>query len=150
MRHNSSVSFHLKLYMLWTTQTCQSVSFRLATTFMKMNQSPYVIFQTTSQFFFKYCIARQCHDIILVSNFLAQTLYTLVKRSPLNTNFETFECWVETRQIRHANFQSASFLLKFFSVMTYNSFVLFWLEYNILPTKLAHQSANFQTCHCSH
>ena len=38
----------------------------------------------------------------------------------------------------------------FFSVVTHNSSVLLWLKHNILSTKVAHQSANFQTYHCSH
>ena len=38
----------------------------------------------------------------------------------------------------------------FFRIMTRFSFVLFWLKHNILLTKAAYQSANFQTNHCSH
>ena len=49
-----------------------------------------------------------------------------------------------------AQVSSSSNLVSFFSVMTHNSSVLFWLKYNILSPKVAHQSPNFQTCHCSH
>ena len=35
--------------------------FRLSTARMKINQIPYVIFQATSQFMFKFCNTRQCH-----------------------------------------------------------------------------------------
>ena len=38
----------------------------------------------------------------------------------------------------------------FFSVMTYNSSALCGLRHNILSTKVGYQSANFQTCYCSH
>ena len=38
----------------------------------------------------------------------------------------------------------------FFSVITDNSSAVFWLKHNILSTKVAKQTANFQTCHCSH
>ena len=63
MRQNSSVLFHLKLYMLQTNEPIKVQIFRLETARMKINQIPYVIFQTTSQFFFKYFITLQCHDI---------------------------------------------------------------------------------------
>ena len=45
---------------------------------------------------------------------------------------------------------SSSNFASFFSVMRHDSSVLFWLKHNILSTGVAHQSANFQTCHCSH
>ena len=38
----------------------------------------------------------------------------------------------------------------FFSVITYNFSVLLWLKHNIISTKVAHQSGNFQACHCLH
>ena len=41
------------------------------------------------------------------------------------------------------------FLGSFFSVMRHSSSVLFCLKRYMLWTKLAHQSANFQTCDCS-
>ena len=47
--------------MLWTKQAHQSAIFRLATAHMKINQIPYVIFQTTREFFFKYYITLQSH-----------------------------------------------------------------------------------------
>ena len=49
-----------------------------------------------------------------------------------------------------AQVNSSSNVASFFSVMTHNSSIRFWLKHNILSTKVAHQSANFQTCHCSH
>ena len=59
MKHNSSVFFHLNLYMPWTKASNQSENL---TACMKINQTPYVIFQATSQFSFKFCITLQCHD----------------------------------------------------------------------------------------
>ena len=41
---------------------------------MKINQIPYVIFQATSQFSFKFCITFQCHDTKFLWNFLAELL----------------------------------------------------------------------------
>ena len=50
------------------------------TALMKMNQILYVIFQTTSQFFFKYCITVQCHDAKLLCSFSAQHYIPWIKK----------------------------------------------------------------------
>ena len=49
-----------------------------------------------------------------------------------------------------AQISSSSNIASLFSVMKHNSSVLFWLKHNILSTKVVHQSAHFQTCHCFH
>ena len=49
-----------------------------------------------------------------------------------------------------AQLSPSSNFASFFSVMIHNSPVLFWLKHNIVSTKVAHQSANFQTYNCSH
>ena len=41
-----------------------------------------VIFQTTIQFFLKFCMFLQCHERWLLFTVLAHTLYTLIRRSP--------------------------------------------------------------------
>ena len=48
---------------------------------------PRVNFELTSQFVFKFCITLQCYERKLLCAILAQTLYTLVKRSPLKCKF---------------------------------------------------------------
>ena len=47
---------------------------------MKICQIPHVIFQITSQFFFKFCIVLHCHERYILSTFLGQTLHTLHER----------------------------------------------------------------------
>ena len=59
---------------------------RLLTAHMKINQIPYVIFQATSQFSFKFCIILQRHD----TQFLTETLYALDKKSPSVHNITDF------------------------------------------------------------
>ena len=44
----------------------------LSSVLMKICQIPHVIFQTTSQFFFKFCMTLQCHEIYLYSLALFQ------------------------------------------------------------------------------
>ena len=66
--------FNLKLYMLLTKGTNQVQIFRLSTPCMKITQLPYVIFQATSPFSFKFCIIFQCHSTQFLWHFLAETL----------------------------------------------------------------------------
>ena len=49
----------------------------LSTARMKIKQIPCVIFQSTSQFFFKFWITFQCHDTQFLCKFLATTLCAL-------------------------------------------------------------------------
>ena len=56
-RNNSSVLFHLNLYMFLIKSANLTSTAR-----MKINQIPYVIFQALSQCSFKLCITLQCHD----------------------------------------------------------------------------------------
>ena len=68
--HHLSVSWNITLmYFFISIFICfgqkNSVKvqiFRLSTASMKINQIPYVIFQATSQFSFKFCNTFQCHD----------------------------------------------------------------------------------------
>ena len=62
IRENSSVLFHLNLYMFWTNGAHQSANFRTFDHSHENNQIPYVIFQAMSQVSFKFCINVQCHD----------------------------------------------------------------------------------------
>ena len=87
--------------------------------------------------------------------FLAQTLHTFYKSSPLKCKFLDFLLLglKFTKFLMSFFKQKVSFSSKFgslFSVMRDNSSVLFQLKLYMLLRKVAHQSANFQTCHCSH
>ena len=62
MTHNSSVKLKLKHFLLWTKESLQSSNFDTSSALVKICQIPHVIFQATSQFFFKFCITLQCHE----------------------------------------------------------------------------------------
>ena len=62
MKGNSSVFFLSEAFILWTKRARQSEIFKLLSGWVKIHQIPYVIFKTTSQFFFKLCITLQCHE----------------------------------------------------------------------------------------
>ena len=56
--HHCSVSWKitpLYFFLLWTKSNFQNGR-------VKIHQSPYVMFETTSQCFFKLCITLQCHE----------------------------------------------------------------------------------------
>ena len=113
----------------------------LLTTYVKIHQIPYVIFKTIS--YFSACL----HYF--------SSLHTLDKNIPRKFKFSDFPL-LELKFIKVLmSFfkQKVCFSSKFgslFSVMTDNSSALFQLNLYMLLTKVAHQSANFQTSHCSH
>ena len=50
-----------------------------------------VIFETTNQFFFKFCITLQCHETSLLYTFLAKSFYSFNKRSLSKYKFGEIE-----------------------------------------------------------
>ena len=129
--------------------------FRLSTARVKILQIPHVIFQTKSQFFFKVWITFQCRERSFFCTFLAETLYVIDKSSTSRCKFshlpllalkfiKFFMSCLEPRVSFSSNFASL------FNVMRHNSSALFHLNFYMLWTKGAHQSANFQTFDCSH
>ena len=84
--------------------------------------------------------------------FSAQTLYTLVKRSPLKYKFLRFSsARVNIRQTLHVNFETTKqFLFKFFFiVMTRNSSISFKVIDFLLWIKGSQQIPNFETFGCA-
>ena len=76
---------------------------------MKICKILHVIFQATSQFFFKFCITLQCHERKLLCTFLAQATHTLLKRSPLKwKSLWLLSTQVKICQISYANFEMTS------------------------------------------
>ena len=60
--HNSSVNFKLIHFLLWIKGSHQSPNFENFKWSGEIWQILHVIFQTTGQFFFKFCITLQCHE----------------------------------------------------------------------------------------
>ena len=89
--------------------------FRLSSAQVKMSEILYVNLETTSQFLSKFCIPLQFHERLFLCTFLAQTIYTLLKRSTLKWKFlRLSSARVKIRQIPHVNFEMTSqFLFKF-------------------------------------
>ena len=121
MRNNSSVLFHIKLYILSTKGTNQVQILRLSTACVKINQIP-CHFSSHESVFTYICITFQCHDSCNI------TLWT--KRSHQNTNFQIFECFNETSlnsscQFWNHKVKVYSNFASLFSVMKDNSTVFF-------------------------
>ena len=78
--HVSSVFFFISnLYTLEKKKANRSEIFKLFSGSVKIDQIPYVMFETTSQFFFKLFITLPCHGKLFCT-FLAETIHDLDKR----------------------------------------------------------------------
>ena len=85
MKDNSSVFFWLKpLYF------GQKAIFRLLNGWVKIHRIPYVMFETTSQVFFRFYITLQCHERELFCTFLAETVHDFDKRSASECKISDF------------------------------------------------------------
>ena len=117
----------------------------LSTTCVKIHQNPSVIFETIRH------LSRQNSSVFFSSNI---TYF----RQKYPIKLQIFRLY--TAQVKFTKFlisflkQKDSFSKRqfgsLFSVMRDNSSALFQLKLYMLLTKVVHQSANFQTCHCSH
>ena len=88
---------------------------------MKICQIAHVIFQTTSQFFFKFYMTLQCHEIHSSAIFLGQTLYALHERDQSKCRFfRLFSVRIKIHQI-HVIFEAKKkFLFTFCTTLWYH------------------------------
>ena len=78
---------------------------RFSSAQVKFCQIPYANFEMRSQFLSKFCIHLQFHERLLLCSFLAQTIYTLLIRSPLTwKSLRLSKAQVKICQILYANF----------------------------------------------
>ena len=106
--HNSTVNFKLISYF-GEKDPIKVPILTLSRALVKNCQIPHVIFQAASQFFCKFCITLQCDERKLLCNFLAQTTYTFLERSPLKWNSLILSsAKVKICQIFYVNSETAS------------------------------------------
>ena len=98
---NSALNFYLNFFFSFGQKNPMKVPIlRLPCALVKICQIPLVIFQTTSQFFFKFCFTLKCHELYLFCTFLGQTLYTLHKRDQSKRKFfRLFSARIKIHQI---------------------------------------------------
>ena len=74
----------------------------------------------------------------------------VIKDFSFTLRVPSIDCFKSIPTQKNAYFSRISFSLDHSSVSWDNSSVLVYLQLYMLWTKPAHQSANFQTCDCSH
>ena len=126
---NSSEYFKLTHFLLWIKESHQCSNFETLVILVKICHIPHVIFQTTSQFFFKFCITLQCQERYLLCTFLRQTLCPL-HRNQSKWKFWEFQVFISkfTTFLSFLKYQisfSSNFAL-LFSVMRHYSSILFF------------------------
>ena len=90
---------------------------RLSSARVKFGQIPYANFEITSRFLSKFCIPLHFHERLFLSTFLAETMYTLLKRSSLKWKFlRLSSARVKFCQIPYANFETTSWFLSKFCI----------------------------------
>ena len=110
-----SLQFHERLFLCnfvaQTKYTLLKMSplkwqfLRLLSVRIKFCQINYANFATTIQLLSKFCIPLQFHEILFLSTFLAQTIYTLVKRRTLKWQFSR----LSSARVKFCQFSSANF-----------------------------------------
>ena len=120
----------------------------LSSSWVKIHQIPYVNLETASQFLFRFFIILQCHYLWLLCKFVAYAFSTLNKRIPWKYQFWHFQVfwWKFAKFLMSFSKPQVSFSWNFawlFSIMKYNSPVLFKVERCILCAKGTNQSATF-------
>ena len=90
---------------------------RLLSAWLKFCQIPYANFETTTWFLSKFCNPLQFHERLFLCTVLAQTKYTLLKRSPLKWKFlRLSSAWLKFCQIPYANLERTSWFLSKFCI----------------------------------
>ena len=109
---------------------------RLSSARVKFCQIPYANFEMTSRFLSKFCIPLQFHERLFLCTLLAQTIYTLLKRSPLKwKSLQLLSTQLKICQIPYANFETTSQLLSKFcnpSSFSWNITPLYFFSSNNL------------------
>ena len=107
--------FFSSIYTLLIRSPLKWNFLRLSSAQVKSCQIPSANFERTSRFLSKFCISLLFHEILFLSTFLAQIIYTLLKRNPLNwKSLRLLSTCVKICQIPYTNFETTSqFLSKF-------------------------------------
>ena len=87
MRDYSCSFLAQAIYTLLKRSSLKWKFLRLSSASVKFCQIPYANFETSTWFLSKFCIPLQFHERLFLCTFLAQTIYTLLKRSPLKWKF---------------------------------------------------------------
>ena len=131
IKHNSPISFLPQtLYTLFKRSPLKCKFFRFSSARAKLPQIPYVNFELTSQFLFRFSIILHCHDTKLPCQFQAHTFSTLDQSIPSKSQFFDFPVfwWKFTKFLMsflklHVSFRSS--VASIFSAIKHNSSILY-------------------------
>ena len=91
--HNSSVIFRSYIFYFGQKDLIKLPILTLPSVLVKICQIPHVIFQTTSQFFFKFCMTLHCHERLFLCTIFRSSVIYFPQKEPMNVKiFKTFEC----------------------------------------------------------
>ena len=100
IRDNSSVLFHLNLYMLWTNGAHQSANFQTSDHSHENNQIPYIIFQAMCKVSFKFWFLLNL-ILLIPPNFLVETS-CFQQKEPIKVQyFGLFNALMKVHPISH-------------------------------------------------
>ena len=117
----------------------------LSTICVQIHQITYVILETISNFLQQNSFVSFQLKHYILSTKVAHQSANFPTFSLLRLNFTKFFMPFFKEKVSFS-----SKYRSFFRAMRDNSSVLFRLKLYVLLAKVAHQSENFQTCHCSH
>ena len=93
IKQNSAILFLVqRLCTLFKRNPLKCKFFGFWSARVKICEIPHVIFESASQFFFKYCINIQCHQAKLPYTFFSSKIIYFVQKNPIKVQiFEIFE-----------------------------------------------------------
>ena len=144
-RRNSFVLFHLNFIYFGHKEPIKVQIFRLPNARKKINQIPYVIFQATSQFLFKFCITFSVKTIIPLT--FSSWNICFGQKKPMKVQFfRLLSALIKVQPIPDAIFETTrpGFIQIFFSVMKDNFSVFLQLKPCTLWTKTGQRKEIFR------
>ena len=136
-------------FLLWTKGPMKIPILTLWNVLMKICQILHVIFQTTSQLFFKFCLTLQCHEIYSSVLFYVKRCILCTKETNQSANFLDFlVLW--SKFTKFLSFLTKNkFLFKFCTSLWYHEtyFLHTFFSWNFIFSKVAYQSTNLVKFH---
>ena len=106
---------------------------RLSSSCVKICQIPYVSFETTSQFLFRFFIILQCHYLQLLCKFVAHAFSTLDKRIPWKYQFWHFQLfWWKFASCHFPNHKSVFLQILQHSLVSWDITPLYFFSWNVI------------------
>ena len=116
IKQNSPILFLAQtLYTLFKRSPLKCKFLRFSSARVKIRQIPHLIFESTSQFSFRFCINIKCHQVKLPQIILSSKIVYFVRKKLVKVRiFEIFKCSGENSSNSSCQFElTLPFLFKF-------------------------------------